>query len=61
MSVYGNFAKNAAESADDCCSDDCCGGNEATTKNQLYELQQLDGLPGTRRCWRRRAAATPRR
>ena len=42
---YGNFAKNAVESADDCCSDDCCGGNEATTKNQLYELQQLDGLP----------------
>ncbi len=34
---YGNFAQNATES--------CCGEGEATTKNQLYELQQLDGLP----------------
>ena len=34
---YGNFAQNATES--------CCGDGEATTKNPLYELEQLDGLP----------------
>ena len=42
---YGNFAQNAAESADDCCSDACCDDNGVTTKNALYELEQLDGLP----------------
>ena len=34
---YGNFAQNATES--------CCGDGEATTKNQLYEVGQLEGLP----------------
>ena len=34
---YGNFAQNASSS--------CCGDGEATTKNALYELEQLDGLP----------------
>ena len=34
---YGNFAQNATSS--------CCGDGEAATKNQLYELQQLEGLP----------------
>ncbi len=34
---YGNFAQDASSS--------CCGDDEVTTKNQLYELQQLDGLP----------------
>ena len=34
---YGNFAQNATES--------CCGDGEATTKNQLYEVDQLQGLP----------------
>ena len=42
---YGNFAQNATASADDCCSTDCCGDSEVTTKNHLYELQQLEGLP----------------
>lgn len=34
---YGNFAQNADSS--------CCGAGEAATKNPLYELEQLDGLP----------------
>ena len=34
---YGNFAQNATDS--------CCGDGEATTKNQLYEVDQLQGLP----------------
>ena len=34
---YGNFAQNASSS--------CCGDGEAATKNALYELEQLDGLP----------------
>ena len=34
---YGNFAQNATES--------CCGDGEATTKSQLYEVDQLQGLP----------------
>ena len=33
---YGNFAQNATS---------CCGDEEAATKNPLYELEQLDGLP----------------
>ena len=34
---YGNFAQSATDS--------CCGDGEATTKNQLYEVDQLQGLP----------------
>ncbi len=34
---YGNVAQNATES--------CCGAGKATTKNQLYEVDQLQGLP----------------
>ena len=33
---YGNFAQSATT---------CCGGGEATTKSQLYEIDQLQGLP----------------
>ena len=43
---YGNFAQNAASG---CCDDEmsasCCGEGDVTTKNPLYELGQLDGLP----------------
>jgi SAM-dependent methyltransferase len=33
---YGNFAQSATT---------CCGDGEATTKSQLYEIDQLQGLP----------------
>ena len=33
---YGNFAQSA---------NTCCGDGEATTKSQLYEIDQLQGLP----------------
>ena len=39
---YGNFAQKATSCCD---STDCCGDSEVTTKNQLYEVAQLDGLP----------------
>ena len=39
---YGNFAQNATSCCD---TSDCCGDSEVTTKNPLYELEQLDGLP----------------
>ena len=39
---YGNFAQNATSCCD---TEDCCGDGAVTTKNPLYELQQLDGLP----------------
>ncbi len=39
---YGNFAQNATS----CCNTADCGDDgEVTTKNPLYELQQLEGLP----------------
>ena len=39
---YGKFAQNATS----CCDTaDCCGDGEAATKNPLYELDQLEGLP----------------
>ena len=50
---YGRLAQNADFTADttnttneDCCDDSCCGGAELSTKNQLYEIDQLEGLPG---------------
>ena len=43
---YGNFAQNATSGVtDDEMAAACCGDGEVTTKNPLYELQQLDGLP----------------
>ena len=43
---YGNFAQSVSDASDDCCDTSCCGdSNLVADKNQLYEIDQLEGLP----------------
>ena len=45
---YGKLAQSATVSnaaADCCATDDCCGDSECSTPNQLYAIDQIQGLP----------------